>query len=256
LAIAFPITSSKAAGETFVEEAAERVDVGAAVHWTAFDLLGRDVRRRAGRTALRRMRAVVEPLGQSEVRQIEVLVLVEQHVRRLHVSVDKALCVRRVQRICDLSTNRERPDRRESALRAQQSPQIRALDEPHGEVEAPVDLAGVVDRYHVRVLERHRELRLAGEAFAKVLVECELGRNELQRNRPLQPQVVCAVDDTHAAPADPRLDPVADKIGSNADFGLRAHRPALVANDTTARPNVPGFVARVDTRAEDSLSRG
>ena len=84
------------------------------------------------------------------------------------------------------------------------------------------------------MLERHRDLRLAGEAFLEALVERELRGDELERHRPLQTQVVGAIDDPHPAPADKLLDPVAEEIGSNLDLGLGAHCFDLVVNDTTA----------------------
>ena len=67
------------------------------------------------------------------------------------------------------------------------------------------------------MLERHGQLRLAGEALAEALVERKLGRDELQRDRPLQAQVVRAVDDAHPAAADQLVDPVADEVGADAD---------------------------------------
>ena len=90
------------------------------------------------------------------------------------------------------------------------------------------------------MLERHGELRLAGEALVEALVERELGRDELQRDRPLQPQVVGAIDDAHPAPADQLLDPVAEEVGSDLDLGLSAHCFDLVDNDTTAPAGIPG----------------
>ena len=42
---------------------------------------------------------------------------------------------------------------------------------------------------------------------------------ELQRDRPLQAQVVGPVDDAHAAPTDQLLDPIADELGADLDLG-------------------------------------
>ena len=109
------------------------------------------------------------------------------------------------------------PSARRSAL------QVRSLDEAHREVEAAVDVARVVDRHDVRVLERHGELRLAREALAEALVERQLGRHQLQRDRPLQPQVVGAVDDAHPTAADQLVDPIADELGADPDLCLSGH---------------------------------
>ena len=132
--------------------------------------------------------------------------------------------MRRIERVRDLAADRERAGGVERALRAQERPEVRALDEAHREVEAAVDVAGVVDRNDVRVLERHRELRLAREALVEALVERELGRDQLQRDRSLQAQVVGAVDDAHPAPADQLLDAIAEEVGSDLDLGLGAHQ--------------------------------
>ena len=50
----------------------------------------------------------------------------------------------------------ERAARLERALRAEQRSQVGALDVAHREVEQAVDLARVVDRHDVRMLERRR----------------------------------------------------------------------------------------------------
>jgi hypothetical protein len=123
----------------------------------------------------------------------------------------------------DLSANRKSADWLERPLAAQEGSQIRSLDEAHREVEAAVDVASVVDRYDIRVLEGHRNLRLARETVPEAIVERQLGRDELQRNGSLQPQVVGSVDDAHPAPADHLLDPIAEELGSNLDLGLGTH---------------------------------
>ncbi len=69
-----------------------------------------------------------------------------------------------------------------------------ALDEAHGQVELAVVLAGLVDRDHVRVVERGGETRLAQEARPEALVLGELRGDQLQRHRPLQRQVGGPVD--------------------------------------------------------------
>src|SRR5206468_3625882 len=98
---------------------------------------------------------------------------------------------------------------------------IRSGDEAHREVEATGHVAGVVDRHDVWMLERDGELGLPGEAFAEALVERQLRRDELQRHRPLQAQVVGPVDDAHAAVADLLLDPIAEELSADLDLSLR-----------------------------------
>ena len=92
----------------------------------------------------------------------------------------------------------------------------------HREVQAAVDLAGAVDRHDVRMLERRCELGFAQEAVVEALVEREIGRDELQRDGSLQPQVERAVDDAHPAAADLRLDPVAEELVADQNVRHRA----------------------------------
>ena len=65
------------------------------------------------------------------------------------------------------------------------------------------------------MVERGRQLRLAEEALAEVLVLRELRRDQLQGDVALQTQVVGAVDDPHPTAADQRLDSVAEELGTD-----------------------------------------
>ena len=145
---------------------------------------------------------LVEPPGEPEVGEIDVLRLVEQDVRRLHVPVHEARGVRGVERRRDLARRSPGLAPGRALPRSQERPEVGAVDEPHREVEAAVDVAGVVDRDHVRMLERHRELGLAGEPLAETLVQRESGATSLSATVRFEPQVVGAVDDAHPAPAD------------------------------------------------------
>ena len=60
--------------------------------------------------------------------------------------------------------------------------QVAALDEAHRDVQLPVDLARVVDRDDVRMLERGRHPRLGQEALPERDVLGELRREQLQRD--------------------------------------------------------------------------
>ena len=52
---------------------------------------------------------LAEPSCEAEVGEVDVLVTVEQHVRRLDVAMDESALVRGVERGGDLRTDRERP---------------------------------------------------------------------------------------------------------------------------------------------------
>ena len=96
-----------------------------------------------------------------------MLLLVEEDVRGLDVAVDEPARVRSVERARDLATDGERPLRLERAFLGEQRLQFAAGDVAHSQVELPVDLAGVVDRDNVRVLERSCNLRLRQEPLAE-----------------------------------------------------------------------------------------
>ena len=80
------------AGQHFVEDDAERVDVGALVDLLAEDLLGRHVLRRADDVAgLGELRvAFALRGGDAEVHDLEQAFLVDQHVRGLEVAMHDA----------------------------------------------------------------------------------------------------------------------------------------------------------------------
>ena len=243
------------AGQTLVEETAERVDIRAAVDRPAFDLLGGEVGGRAHGAALARWAALlVESSGQSEVGEIDVLTRIEQHVGGLDVPMDETFRVCRIQGVRDLAADGKRARRVERPLRVKERPQVCSLDVAHREVEATVDVACVVDRHHVRVLERHREFRLAREALAEALIQRQLGRHQLQRDCPFQPQVVGAVDDAHPTAADQLVDPVADELGADPDLCLSAHGISRPPDSSLRRCRRPARM--VDAGAEAPLSLG
>ena len=107
------------ARERVVQEAAERVDVGAGVDPLAADLLGRDVVERADPVAgLRRARDRERVLGEPEVGQVDVVLGAEQDVRGLDVAMDEAGGVRGVERAADLRDDVRGPCARRAGLRA------------------------------------------------------------------------------------------------------------------------------------------
>ena len=172
---------------------------------------------------------VVEAPREPEVGEIDMLRAVEQDVRRLDVAVHEAACVRSVQRGRDLRADRDRPAGSSAPFGSEQRAEIAAVHEPHREIDAPVDVARVVDRDDIRVLERHHELRLAREALAEALVPGQGRRHQLQRDRPLQAQVVGPVHDAHPAAAEQLLDPVSEEVAADVDGCGDVHASAALA---------------------------
>jgi hypothetical protein len=131
--------------------------------------------------------------------------------------------VRGVERRGNLRTDRHRASRLERSRGPKKRTEVGAVYEPHREIDVAVDVAGVVDRNHIRVFQRHDELGLAGEALAETLVERKSGRDELDRDRPLQAKVVRPVHDTHPAAADQLLDPVTEEVRADVDGRVDVH---------------------------------
>ena len=115
----------------------------------------------------------------------------------------------------------------QAARRAQHAGEVLALDVLHRQVEQPVDLAGVVDRDDVRVLQGGGDPRLAREALAEARGLGEVGRDDLDGGPAPEVEVLGAVDHAHAAAADPLLDPVAGDHRAEARVIARVRHDAL-----------------------------
>ena len=147
--------------------------------------------------------------------------------------MDEPARVGGVQGGCDLRGDRDRLLLGQRPLREQLF-ELGAVDEAHRDVQLAGDLAGVVDGDDVRVVDRGGQPRLAQEALAEALVLGELGGEDLQRHRPLECEVVGAVDDAHPAAADQRFQPVAGKLA--ADPGVEVLIAPTAAASASRRP--------------------
>ena len=214
------------AGQAVVEDAAQRVHVGPAVHVAlASDLLRSDVVDRAGERA----RAGEPGAARHMPRDAEVgdehptAVLpsaFQQDGRRHQPTMDESARVRRVERGRAPRDDRTRGLRREPGLGPQQPPQIRPVDEPHREVEHALGLSGVIDRDDVRVIERRGRPTAAHEPLAERIVLGQGGVQDLQRDLTSQAEVTSQVDDRHRAAPEDRLDAMTGKLGAHPRIGL------------------------------------
>ncbi len=190
-----------------VEHEAERVDVAADRDLAPLQLLRRHV---AGRP---RAHVVVAQrlgeAGQAEVGDAHVALAVEHHVRGLEVPVQHALLVRRGEARAELPRDLERLVRRQPPDPAQQRGEVLAVHELHRDEEVALRLGHVVDAAHGRVRHVARDAHLAVEAREPLAVAVEAVRQELERDRLLELEVVGAVDLAHPAAAQQADDPVA-----------------------------------------------
>ena len=209
------------ARQALEEEAPEGVDVGPRIDRIAAHLLGCDVRERAEQ-ALRDVDRLEVACRRrdAEVRQVTVLpslLLVDQHVARLDVAVDESSCVRGVERRGDLGGERDRPRRLEAPVAPQHGAEVAALDQPHGDVDVPVRLAGRIDRDHVGMVDAGGQLRLAQDALARGLVVHESRREHLERHGARQVLVDRAKHLPHAPPPEQALEGVTGDLVARAE---------------------------------------
>ncbi len=220
--------------QRFVHRDGERVHVRAAVELrvAAQDLLGRHVGRRPEDVARLRQRRDVGLLvaRQSEVEQDRLAVAADHHVSRLHVAVDDAGLVRRVERArdpleeeqhaADVERAHGRPRRRHVALGGVDRvlrvrtrllhPRLREdlrqrspFDVAHRDVGLVRFDVGVVDPADSGMLEACDDLGLAAEAPATILRdEIEARREHLERHAARDPRVLGEEDRTLSASPD------------------------------------------------------
>src|SRR5215204_3180916 len=96
----------------------------------------------------------------------------------------------------------------------------------HREVENAVDLVRLVDRDHVRMVDRGSELRFAEEPSAERLVAREFGRDHLEGDLAAEALVGGEVDRAHSAPPERRLDAIsAERVARARGQHVRSRYP-------------------------------
>ena len=150
-------SKGRAPAEALEEDAAERVDVGAAVDVAALDLLGRDVVDGADEASVGRQAAGRRKVsGESEIADVGVLSgrgVGDEDVSRLHVPMDETQRVRGVESLRDLRHEIERAFGVEASLVPEDLAKVRPFDVGHGEEENAVLLARVEDWDDVGMVE-------------------------------------------------------------------------------------------------------
>ncbi len=194
-------------GQAFIQNAGKRVAVRACVDCLASNLLGSEVVERADELPCLG-RGAAELLDQAEVSQVSVFATVEEHVPWLDVPVHEPALMGCVERLGDLAQNRNGPLGGERAFALEERLQVLTLHVAYRDEELSGFLARLVDGDDAPVVERGRQPRFAQKAVPEALVLCQLGRDQLQRDRPLEPKVGGAVDDAHPAASDEAFDPV------------------------------------------------
>ena len=213
------------AGRHLVEHDAERKQIGARVELLAARLFRRHVgdgarsscrgsvevarrHRRPCDIARRRLR-LRRQLGEAEVEHLRLAARGDEDVGRLDVAVDDAVARarRRARRRSAIAEIEQLVERQRPAADAGAS-SVLAVEQLHDDERLALVLADVVDRADVRMVQRRGGARLALEALERLRVARQLARQELERDLAAEARVLGAVDDTHAAAAEPVEDAV------------------------------------------------
>ena len=129
----------------------------------------------------------------------------------------QAAGVRGVEGLGNLVGDVRRAARLDPALLPQHGAQVGPLDEPHRDVEDLGVLVDGVHRDHVRMLDLGGDLRLAFEASPEHGVPRELRRDDLERHRPLRPELPRPVHHAHPATAGECLNREAADLAARLD---------------------------------------
>ncbi len=226
-------TEGRRSGKRRDGDTRQGVLVGLTVDGSSLDLLRRDVFEGAQETAhLGQAGLRASLLRQPEVGQIGVVRAIgtlargDEHVRWLHVPVDKPCGVGGIERRSKLGQDGGCEARCQGSL-DEALLEVGALDVAHGQVVRALDLARVIDRDDVGVVDGCGELRLAQEARPEGLVVSVVGRQQLERNATVQTGVRGEVHDTHAAAADDRLDVIGPEVRAHTRVEARSRHGAM-----------------------------
>ncbi len=186
-----------AADERLEHRHAEREGVRVRVGRRAAEELGRHVGDGPHDLVAARERAVVHDLHEAEVHELRIARGRDDHVRRLHVAVDEPRLVDRLERGGDIVR-----DPHAAPLGERTAPtevgEVAARDVLHGEEEAVLDAAALVEARDVGPAERAKRGDLAVVACERLGLDVPRRHVEdLERDR--DPGLVREVDGPHAS---------------------------------------------------------
>ena len=194
------------AGEQFVEDDAERIDVRAMIDGgRLLDLLrGHVVHGAEGRAGGGERRVgmfLAHELGDAEVGDLHAALRVEQDVLGLDVAVENSFLVRELERLADFRNDGERLGGGEaSGLHG--LAQVHAIDVFHHQVVEAARLPEVENADDVRVVQAREHAALAVEAFGELRIVRERIGQQLERDEAVEVRLARLEDEAHAAAPD------------------------------------------------------
>lgn len=165
-----------------------------------------------------------DQLGQTEIGDLHPAATVEQDVLGLDVAVDDAGVMGVLQRIAQLRYHRQGLARTQPAG-AQHLAQRRAFDQLHHQIAPFAGPADIVDRHQIGMIEPGQGQGLAFEPSGERRIAAQLGGQDFQGHRPVEPFLPRAIHRTHAALSDQGLNRQIGQDGGKL-FGLRRSEPA------------------------------
>ena len=174
------LTVAKCAREQLAGDHREAVLVGPLRHRLTAELLRRGVRRCVRPSGVRGRPTMSD--GDAEVGQVRVADLVEQHVGRLHVTMDDSGGMRRSERITDLVHEPGDALDRPSPIDFHQRLEVASTQKAEHQERAARLSPEVVQRHDVRMLEMGDQLRLRFESTHERRVVRQFRADDLHRH--------------------------------------------------------------------------
>jgi len=149
-----------------------------------------------------------DPLGHSEIEDLETVVTPHHEVRWLDIAVDDAEGVGSRQRLGQLDPEIDDSLRGAGTVaheffEALAIDKLRCKEQLRLVVTFGYGLAGFEQSGHALVVNGRCEASLTQKAVANLLISCDFGSNELERDLPLQHLVARTVDNSHPARSEP-----------------------------------------------------
>ena len=214
------------AGDRFVENQGERVDVSPTIDAVAERLLGRGIPGRAHRRPRRLgQRRLGQCPGETEVSHTQPPLLVEEQVGGLHVAMDEPTGVRIGEPLGGLGPDGNGLGQAQTGPLVEHVPQRPPAEELEHEERTLLVLAPVVDRQHVRVGQRGRGLCLGPEPAEEAAVGGQRRVQDLDGHTTLQCRVERREHVRRRPASECSLDPVAAGKDPTDGFGNGRHGP-------------------------------